>query len=248
MTANEIMRDIIEIDETKCTGCGQCVTACAEGALAIVDGKAKLVSDIYCDGLGACLGGCPEGALKVVARPAPAFDEHAVEKHLAAKKAAEQKPAGPTLACGCPGSAQMTLAPKAPRAAAGQAPDSALSHWPIKLALVQPAAPFLRDADLLLLADCTAAAHPDLHRRLLSGRAVVMGCPKFDNPAAYTDKLAQVLAVGRPRSLTVAVMEVPCCKGFVHAAKQAREKAAADLPVTVVEIARDGSELSRTEI
>jgi ferredoxin len=255
--ANKILRPIIEIDEEKCDGCGQCVMACAEGALEIVDGKARLVGEFLCDGLGACLGDCPTGALKVVERLAPAFDEHAVEEHLAS----QSKDAPLTLECGCPGSAQMSLAPKsggcpgtaamsltAKTGAKAQAAPSALSHWPIKLRLVRPDAPYLKGADILLLADCSATAYPALHGDMLPGRVVLMGCPKFDDLDDYIRRLAAILKEAKAKSLTVAIMEVPCCRGFAHAAAKAREMAGVNVPINLVQIARSGEILEQKAI
>jgi len=227
------VRPIIEIDEEKCTGCGLCVPACAEGALQVINGKARLVGEIFCDGLGACLGECPEGALRVIQRPAEEFDEAAVEKLLAAQKAApaelhgiEAAPApGATMACGCPSSMAQSLKPSAPPAGAKPGNlSSSLGHWPIKLQLLAPQAPFLKGADLLLLADCAAAAYPALHPKLLPGKAVALACPKLDDAKAHIDKLAAVLAQAKPRSLTVVHMEVPCCKGLIFIAEKAMEK------------------------
>jgi len=228
------VRPIIEIDEEKCTGCGLCVPACAEGALQVIEGKARLVGEIYCDGLGACLGECPEGALRVIERPADEFDEAAVEKRQAAQKAApaevhgiETAPApGGAMACGCPSSMARSLKPNAPTAGAKSGKlASSLGHWPIKLQLLAPQAPFLKGADLLLLADCAAAAYPALHPELLPGKAVALACPKLDDAQAHINKLAAVLAAAKPRSLTVVHMEVPCCKGLAFIAEKALEKA-----------------------
>lgn len=235
-------RKIIEIDDELCNGCGECIIACAEGALQIVDGKAKLVADIYCDGLGACLGECPQGALKIIERPADAFDEEAVEELLAKQKKqalAEEKLSMP-LACGCPGSAEISMQPAAsPDAPLGVA-QSRLEHWPVKLQLLNPQAPFLKGADLVLLADCAACALPDLHQRFLGGNAVAMACPKLDDAEAHVAKLAQVLEGARPRSIKVAIMEVPCCKGLDWIAAQALDRAGLSIPVETVVIGRDG--------
>jgi len=232
------VRKIIEIDEEKCTGCGQCIIACAEGALELVNGKARMVGEVYCDGLGACLGECPEGALTIVERPAQDFDQAAVEERLESLKA----PAGTAepfpLACGCPSSMTMSLQPAA---SPGQAEaESSLGHWPIKLQLLGPAAPFLQDADLLLLADCAAAAFPNLHQRLLPGRVVALGCPKLDDLEAHIQRLAEIIGQAELRSLTVVHMEVPCCRGFVFAAEQALKRAGKDLPLGRIMISRTG--------
>lgn len=250
-------RNIIQIDEEKCTGCGQCILDCAEGALQLVDGKAKLVGEIYCDGLGACLSGCPTGALQVIERPAEEFDEKAVEKLLASQGRGLPHPAPAALANhqhghhghgqhhmpltgGCPGSAAITFKPgAAPAPTPGQA-ASQLGHWPLKLTLLNPQAPFLKGADLVLLADCTAASLPDLHARLLPGRAIALACPKLDDAQAHINKLAQVLAAASPRSLTVAIMEVPCCKGLEYIAQQALAQAGVQTKLGSLVVARDG--------
>ncbi len=239
-------RDIIHIDEELCNGCGQCILECAEGALELVDGKAKLVGEIYCDGLGACLSGCPTGALTVERREAEEFDEAAVEE-LLQSQGREPAPAEPPLACGCPGHEAMTLSPAAPVPVAGAA-ASQLGHWPIKLQLLSPQAPFLQGADLLLLADCAAASLPDLHSRLLPGRAVALACPKLDNPQAHVDKLAELLAGAEIRSLTVVRMEVPCCGGLNWIVEQALAKAGKELPVGEMVIGRGGQVLASSNL
>jgi ferredoxin len=220
-----LMRDIVKIDEEKCNGCGQCVPACAEGALQIIDGKAKLVSEVYCDGLGACLGVCPQDAITIEKREADAFDEAAVEEHT------RQEAEGP-LPCGCPGSAMQSFAAREP-ADAGDAPPSKLGHWPVQLRLVPPFAPFLKNADLVVCADCVAFAVPDFHDRYVAGRAVLVGCPKLDDLAYYREKLEAVFREATPASITVLRMEVPCCAGIANAAVAARNAVAADTPTEV---------------
>jgi Pyruvate/2-oxoacid:ferredoxin oxidoreductase delta subunit len=274
-----MQRTVIEIDEALCDGCGQCVTGCAEGALAIVEGKAKLVSDTYCDGLGACLGHCPQGAIRTVVREAADFDQQAVDEHLAqirpgapghAHHAGHQCPGSAArslpvadeggCACahgaadgqhhhhsghghggGCPSSAARSLIPPTnhhspPTASA----PSALSTWPVQLALVPPQAPFLKGADLLLCADCVPFAMPDFHARYLKGRVVLVGCPKLDNLPAYTQKLAAIYAVAQPRSVTVLRMEVPCCAGLAQAAMRAKEALGSEVPLDIVIVGIDG--------
>ena len=237
------MRQIIEIDEEKCTGCGQCILACAEGALALVNGKAKLVGEIYCDGIGACIGDCPEGALTIVERPADEFDEEAVQEHLKKKhhsgsmiESAPEKP----LACGCPSSVVTTLQKK-PQNGTHHEGISELGHWPIKLQLLGPNAPFLKGADLILLADCAAAAYPNLHQHLLVDKAVAMGCPKLDDLEAHIQRLAEILKGAVPQSLSVVHMEVPCCKAFMSAAREAIRRSGVDVPLSYVVIGRDGT-------
>lgn len=219
-------RAMIRIDEEKCTGCGDCITACAEGALQVVDGKARLLSEIYCDGLGACLGECPEGALIIEEREAAGYDEEAVRKHLATQWAFGGTPqppaaAGAAPAFSCP-SAQPQLL-NIDGAAAAPAPtkgDGHLSHWPIKLRLVPPEAAFLRDADVVLMADCVPFARATAIREQLSERALLIGCPKFDDWDFSLRRLTEMVQVPI-RSLSVVHMEVPCCSGYWQLARQA---------------------------
>ena len=234
-------RKIIHIDEDRCDGCGQCIISCAEGALQIIDGKAKLVSDIYCDGLGACLNECPQDALHLVERPAEEFDPEAVEERLKEQQEAQEAPDEP--ASGCPG-ALVTQRETACQAAnlpseAQQGP-SALSHWPVQIRLVPPDAAFLQDADLLITADCAPVAYADFHRDFLSGRKVLLGCPKFDDPQSYVRKLEEIFADNNPRSVTVLSMEVPCCSALNTIVEKAMQNAEKNLPVRNVVIKTDG--------
>jgi Pyruvate/2-oxoacid:ferredoxin oxidoreductase delta subunit len=249
-----IRRKIIQIDEALCNGCGQCVTACAEGAIQIIDGKAKLVSDKYCDGLGACLGECPQDAIRIIERDADPFDEAAV--HQALQTAAPHSPALPHS--GCPGMAVKTLLPQiaplqksnaapSPRATEENGNESAgLANWPVQLHLVPPHAPFLKDADLLLAADCVPAAMADFHRRMLRGRPLLIGCPKLDDVRAYVEKLAAILRVAAPRSLTVVHMEVPCCLGLMRIALEAITLAQSDIPLHETVVSLQGQVLKST--
>lgn len=256
----KVKRKIIEIDEDLCDGCGQCVPGCAEGALQIIDGKARLVAEKYCDGLGACLGDCPTGALKLIEREADDFDEGAVEALLAAQKAAAEtaptpapEQAGdksqqqPAMACGCPSQHIQSFGPAAatpcqsanqprsqevPAAGTPAAAASNLSHWPIQIRLVPPEAPFLKGADLLIAADCVPVAHPAFNQELLPGKTVLLGCPKFDDADLYVARLAEIFQTAGLKSITVAIMEVPCCgsmRGIVQAAQQ---RAGTAIPVT----------------
>jgi Pyruvate/2-oxoacid:ferredoxin oxidoreductase delta subunit len=253
-------RKVIRIDEAKCDGCGQCVLACAEGAIAIVDGKAKLVSDTYCDGLGACLGECPQGALTIEERAAEEFDEAAVREHLQRlghpHAPAPQHPAHPAPAAhvhahhggGCPGSAVRSFRPAAPATTAGAdgltgATGSALGHWPVQLHLVPPRAPFLDGADLLLAADCTAFACGDFHRRFLGDHALVVACPKLDDTGPYLEKLTRMLADNDVRSLHVVQMEVPCCFGLERLARQALAACGRSIPLQVTTVGLGGDVL-----
>lgn len=239
------VREVIEIDENLCNGCGQCILSCAEAALEIVDGKAKLIGDIYCDGLGACLGECPEGALTIINREAENFDEAAVEELL--EKAKSHKVAttaapSQSAPCGCPGTMAQSFTHDAAPVSDEQPPalSSQLTHWPIKLQLLGPQAPFLDNADLVLMADCTGFSFPSLHQKILPGSAIAIGCPKLDDLDAHIDRLTEILANAKPKSLTVVHMEVPCCRGFVYAAQKAIEQSGADLPLRRMMIGVNG--------
>ncbi|MFH0957580.1 MAG: 4Fe-4S binding protein [Pseudomonadota bacterium] len=248
----KIKRNIIEIDEELCNGCGQCVTGCAEGALDIIDGKAKLVSEVYCDGLGACIGECPTGALKIIQREAEDFDEDAVEERLKTLTSEEIKET-PHMACGCPSSQIQTFAPQescdqANIPNAQNSMGSSLSHWPVQLKLVPPAAPFLRNADLLVAADCTGFAYPDLHRQLLKGRILLIGCPKFDDTREYVEKFGEIFRVASIKSVTVAVMEVPCCSSLPEIVRMGMKYAGKQIPMEKVVISSRGKILRREEL
>jgi Fe-S-cluster-containing hydrogenase component 2 len=229
-------RDIIQIDEELCDGCGDCVVACEEGAIKVIDGKARLISDVYCDGFGACLGECPQGAITIIQRDAAEYDEKAVQKHLAGQ--AEERPAPAKhlpVAHGCPGSAMRDLSSETPRQAVNAQPQipSQLGHWPVQLMLVPPHAPFLQGADLLICADCVPFAVPDFHQRYLTNRAVLVGCPKLDDLPHYREKIAAIFAQARPRRVTTLIMEVPCCHGLAQAVFQARNSV---IPETELEV------------
>jgi Pyruvate/2-oxoacid:ferredoxin oxidoreductase delta subunit len=213
------VRKIIEIDEEKCNGCGLCIPNCAEGALQIVDGKVKLVGDVYCDGLGACLGHCPEGALKMIEREAVPFDMEAVHELLGSQK---------VQPVACPSVAPLNLHASSPQPIKK---ESALRHWPVQLRLLPTEAPRFQDADLLVVADCVPVAHPDFHGSLLAGRTAVMGCPKLDDIAGYGEKLKEILKKNDVRSVTVATMEVPCCSGLSRVVDWAVEASGKAIPV-----------------
>jgi len=225
------VRQIIRIDDEKCTGCGQCIIDCAEGALQIVDGKAKLIGELYCDGLGACLGGCPEGALTIEEREADAFDEAAVEELLAKTRQETSEP----LPCGCPGSAMRAFAAadSSGVAATESSETSGLAQWPVQLMLVPPGAPFLQGADILVCADCVPFAMPSFHARVLGGKAVLVGCPKLDDAAHYRQKLESIFREAQPRSITILRMEVPCCGGLSHIVTEARNAAVPECPLEI---------------
>jgi len=246
----KVKRKIIEINEELCDGCGQCVLACAEGAIEIIDGKAKVISDNLCDGLGACIGDCPQGALKIVERETEEFDEDAVEKHLE-----QQKKAAPmldTLPCGCPSTHIQEFIPSTPCSVANQPAslepaESALSHWPIKIKLIPSNAPFLKGADLLVVADCVPAVYPALHRDFLKGKKIMIGCPKFDNKESYIEKFTEIFKTAGIKSITCLIMEVPCCSGLPGIINKAMEKAGITIPLENVVINNKGEIIKRVK-
>jgi NAD-dependent dihydropyrimidine dehydrogenase PreA subunit len=236
-------RKIIEIDEDLCNGCGDCVPNCAEGAIQIVEGKAKLVADKYCDGLGACLGHCPEGALKVIERDADEFDEAAVEEllreqgrpplsHAASESAPAAAPACPSARLQSFGGGPLTPCDEANLPRSG-ATGSSLTQWPVQITLVPPTAPFLKDADVLLAADCTPFAYADFHKDFMEGRKLLVGCPKLDDQQFYLKKFTEIFRDSGMKSLTIAVMEVPCCQMLPRIVDAAMKEAGKDIPVTV---------------
>ncbi len=244
-------RPIIEIDQEKCDGCGQCVSACAEGAIQIIDGKARLVSDVYCDGLGGCLGECPRGAIRIIERPAEAFDEKAVEQ-----RQRNLKDTGRHCAGGCPSTAVLnlrlntspTVAPAALSATSPVHGEPPLCHWPIQLHLVPPTASFLKNADVFLAADCVAFACRDFHERILKRNPVLIACPKLDDAPRYVDKLAEIFATNSPRSLTVVRMEVPCCTGLMRVAQFAKNLSGASLSINEIVVSRRGDVLNASAV
>lgn len=234
-------RRIIHIDEAKCNGCGACAAACHEGAIAMVDGKAKLMRDDYCDGLGDCLPACPTGAITFVEREAAPYDEAAV---LAAKKnkaAAGGCPgsAAHTLHAGCPGSRAQVLSGGSEAPAAPTAAPSRLRQWPVQIKLVPMEAPFFDGAKLLIAADCTAYAYAAFHERFIRGHITLVGCPKLDS-VDYSEKLTEILRRNDIREITVVRMEVPCCGGLENAAKRALQASGKFIPWQVVTISTDG--------
>jgi Pyruvate/2-oxoacid:ferredoxin oxidoreductase delta subunit len=240
-------RKIVTIDESKCNGCGVCIPACVEGALRIIEGKARLISDKYCDGLGACLGNCPQDAITVQERESEPFDEVATEEHMSKVEARQQ-------AAGCPSAtvAEFDRRPETTAVETDQESESRLAHWPVQLALVPPNAPFLQGADLVLAADCVPFAYRDFHRDFLGKRALLIACPKLDDFAAHQLKLTQILRLSGIRSVTVVHMEVPCCSGLSHMAREAIKTSGKDIPIADVTISIKGkvksSEPARTVV
>lgn len=240
-----MIRKIIHIDEEKCIGCGACADACHEGAIAMIDGKAKLLRDDYCDGLGDCLPACPVDAISFVEREAAAYDEAAV---LAAKKEKEAP-----LACGCPGTQAKVIhrnetvchVDKASQQGAASIPNSAapaesqLQQWPVQIKLVPIHAPYFQGAHLLVAADCTAYAYGNFHNDFIRGKITLVGCPKLDS-VDYSEKLTQILAENEIQSVTIVRMEVPCCGGLENAVKRALQASGKRIPWQVVTISTDG--------
>ena len=230
-----MIRKIIEINEEKCNGCGLCASACHEGAIGMVNGKAKLLRDDYCDGLGNCLPVCPTGAITFIEREAAAYDEAAVQAHMRAQAEQEQP-----LACGCPGSQSRALhhAPAAQPQMAAPA-VSELRQWPVQIKLAPINAPYFTGAHLLIAADCTAYAYANFHQDFIRGKITLVGCPKLDE-GDYSEKLTEIIRCNEIKSVTVVRMEVPCCGGIEHAVRTALQKSGKFLPWQVVVISTEG--------
>lgn len=242
-------RKIVSIDEEKCNGCGICATACHEGAIEIVNGKAKLISDEYCDGLGDCLPGCPMGAIDIIERDAKDYDEQLVMEKMDKSKKTEH-----SLPCGCPGTAAKSIVRTSLKKAStiksinlqnqSESEDensSELKQWPVQLSLINTKASYLKNADLLVAADCTAYAYGDFHKEFIKGHITVIGCPKLDNVEYYKEKLKDIIESSDLKSITVVRMEVPCCGGIVNAVKSAMLEAKTIVPYKEVVIGTDGN-------
>jgi len=236
-------RKIIKIDEGKCNGCGLCIPNCREGALQIIDGKARLVNDLFCDGLGACLGHCPQGAITVEEREAPGFDEKKALVHL---KQLKETLVHEPLPCGCPGT-KVIDARKEKRSTSHKEglakEESQLRQWPVQIALVPAYAPYLNNADLLIAADCVPFAYADFHRDLLKGKILLVGCPKLDDLRAYKEKFTGILKNNHIKSLTYAHMEVPCCFGLVNIIQEAIAESGRDIPFRETIISLQGEKI-----
>jgi len=265
-------RKMIRIDEEKCNGCGDCIPNCPEGALQVIDGKARLVSDLFCDGLGACVGHCPQGAMRIEEREAQPYDEKKVmeniikagpntiaahlkhlEEHDAADYLRQAKeylkergiplPSGkPPAPCGCPGSRAMDLGGPAEEVAPVRRP-SRLRNWPVQLALVPARAPYLKGADLVIAADCAPFAYADFHDDFLQGKVLLVGCPKLDDTDPYVEKLAAIFKENGVRSVTCVHMEVPCCFGLVEVVRAAIEQSGRSVPFEEVTLGLRGDRL-----
>ena len=240
----KVMRKIIEIDEDKCDGCGLCIPACEEGALQIVDGKARLVKDIYCDGLGNCLGECPQDAINIIEREAEPFDEKAVEERLEMlDKENDQHNIKEIPVC-CGGNLLEGLEKERTAPADrydNYEPEAELSHWPVQLHLVSPEARFFHGKDLLIAADCVPFAYADFHRQFLAGKSLVIGCPKLDDVEVYHKKLVQIFKLNKLKSITLLHMEVGCCFGLSRLVNSALKSSGIDIPFKEIIIGVDGS-------
>ena len=270
------IRKIIEINEDLCDGCANCIPGCPEGALQVIEGKARLISDLFCDGLGACIGECPTGAMKVVEKEAQPYDERKVMENIVRQGAntikahlkhlkdhGESAYLGQAIQylnekgvknplesneqvhqhSGCPGSRMIDFSDK--KKASSGSPnanlESELRQWPVQLHLVHPGAPYFRNADILVAADCVPFAYANFHQELLKGKALVIGCPKLDDTDAYKDKIRSIIEMSSPKSFTVAIMEVPCCGGLYHIVKEAVSESGSKVPVIKLVIGIDGN-------
>ena len=229
-----MQRKIIHIDQDKCNGCGACADACHEGAIAVINGKARLMRDDFCDGLGDCLPACPAGAITFTEREAAPYNEQAVLAHKQKEISSAVSPHAL-----CPGARVKTLSPSAP-AENASAPQSRLSQWPVQIQLVPVNAPFFNSADLLIAADCTAYAYAPFHERFIKGHITLIGCPKLDN-TDYSQKLAEIIKLNNIQSITVVRMQVPCCGGLEHAAKTALQKSGKSLPFRTLTVTANGT-------
>ena len=256
MTNSRGKRNIITIDESKCDGCGLCASACAEGAIKIIAGKAKLISESYCDGLGACLGECPQGAILMEEREAAEFDEQAVAKHLSVSGTADHKhvlaqkhgaESQDRLPCGCPGSMTQVLTPAGPSCTDeehGLESVSRLGQWPVQLKLIPVNAPFFAGKTLVIAADCVPFAYAGFHQKFLAGKALAVGCPKLDDADFYREKLAQIFTAHDIPVIEILYMEVPCCGALVRLVEGALADSGKKIPLTMVKIGIRGNIIS----
>jgi Pyruvate/2-oxoacid:ferredoxin oxidoreductase delta subunit len=239
-----VLRNIVKIDEEKCNGCGVCIPSCAEGALKIVNGKAKLVKDIYCDGLGACLVKCPQDAITIIQREAEEFNEKAVEEYHKKTQTATPAQAHPHPS-GCP-SEQILQIERAyeEKPSPQQKRETKLTNWPVQLKLLPPNAPFFENTDLLIAADCVPFVYADFHEDLLKGKTLAIGCPKLDDTSLYRNKLTQIFKMSNIKSITVINMEVPCCFGLYHLVKEAVAASGKTIPLKQETISIKGEKMS----
>jgi len=230
-------RDIVFIDENKCNGCGQCIPNCAEGAIKLINGKAKLVDERFCDGLGACLGHCPQDAITIIKRDAPGFDEKMAKKHMERSKPEKKPPKD--IPCGCPGSMAIDLrSEKKEQSGVSHRQSPELRQWPVQLMLVSPEASYFKDSDLLVAADCVPFAYPNFHQDFLKGKSLIIGCPKLDDADFYVEKLTELIKTNSIKSITLVNMEVPCCFGLQRIVEEAVKNSGKVVPIrqTVITI------------
>lgn len=240
-------RKIVKIDEEKCNGCGVCVPACAEGAIKIIDGKARLVEDVLCDGLGACLGECPQGAITVEEREAAEFDAREVEKRQKTEETEAKMEPAPFV---CPGKAVKSFkaAPAEPEADGNGSTASQLTNWPVQLHLVPVTAPYFAGSDLVIAADCVPFAMADFHRKVLPEKVLLIGCPKLDDSQLYEEKLTEIFRINDIRSVNVVHMEVPCCFGLVQLVLKALEGSGKSIPARSTKIGIRGEICSEGDL
>ncbi|MFX1281089.1 MAG: ATP-binding protein [Promethearchaeota archaeon] len=247
---NLVKRKIIKIDEDLCTGCGNCVVDCAEGALKVINGKARVINEVFCDGLGACISGCPEGALEIIEREALEFDEEAVEKHLESMKHDQkvevqqmrQVVAEHSTQCGCPSAQTMIFEePEVQTELTGKVP-SALRQWPVQMHLINPRAPYYQGADVLLSADCVGFSYGDFHRDFLKQKSIAIACPKLDQgKEIYIEKIKSLIDDAKINTLTVVIMEVPCCSGLLALAQEGAKRASRKVPIKYIVVGIQGN-------
>ncbi|MFW9987117.1 MAG: ATP-binding protein [Candidatus Odinarchaeota archaeon] len=245
-----VKRKIIKIDEDLCTGCGNCIVDCAEGALKVIDGKAKVINEVFCDGLGACISGCPEGALEIIEREALEFDEESVEKHLESmslNNKVEQELIQETFSehshqYGCPSAKTMVLEePEKKKEISGKI-TSTLRHWPVQMHLINPKAPHYQGADVLLSADCVGFTYGDFHRDFMKQKSIAIACPKLDqDKEVYVEKIKTLIDDAKINTLTAVIMEVPCCSGLLALAQEGSKRASRKVPIKLVVVGIKGN-------
>ena len=247
-----VKRKIIKIDEDLCTGCGNCVVDCAEGALKVIDGKARVINEVFCDGLGACISGCPEGALEIIEREALEFDEEAVEKHLESMKYIEEVETEQinqlvnehTHQCGCPSAQTMVFEKSEAQTEVSGKIASALRQWPVQMHLVSPMAPYFQRADVVLAADCVSYALADFHKDYLKGKKLAIACPKLDSDQEiYIEKIKALFDLAKINTLTVMIMQVPCCRGLLQVALEGARQTERKAPVKLIIVGIKGEVL-----
>jgi Pyruvate/2-oxoacid:ferredoxin oxidoreductase delta subunit len=238
-----VLRNIVKIDQEKCNGCGLCIPSCAEGAIQIINGKAQLVKDVYCDGLGACLGKCPQDAITIEQREAEEFDKQAAHEHVQTTKKTVSVPP-----VSCPSAQPMQFNLQEPTETSPQRQKTELTMWPVQLKLLPPYAPFLKEADLLIAADCVPFAYPNFHQDFLKNKVLTVGCPKLDDVSLYRNKLAEIFRTANIKTITIVNMEVPCCFGLKRLVEEAMELAGKHIPLRQTTISIKGEILPNQNV